>query len=327
MERTLFEPRTAAARPSHRSPLEPLPDPTISVVVGTWSDERWADVTRVVAAVRAQTHAAHELILVVDWNPNLLERARVELSGVHCVPNRYSRGLSGVRNTGVEEASGDVVAFVDDDAEPEPAWLQELAAGYATAGVLGVGGAIRPRWETRRPGWFPPEFDWVVGCTYTGLREDAGPVRNLIGANMSMRRAVVEELGGFRSDLSKIGSRSRPEDTDFCLRARSRWPAGTWLHRPSAVVHHRVPAERTTVSYFLTRCYNEGRGKAELVAEVGASGGLESERAYTRKTLPRAVARALGRGRLTRAAAVPIGLAAAGVGYGAGAAIEWRRSR
>src|SRR5262249_13978724 len=163
------------------------------------------------------------------------------------VANALGRGAAGARNTGVREASGDVVAFVDDDAEPEPIWLEELADGFREAGVLGVGGDIRPHWEVGRPRWFPREYDWVVGCTYAGLGEDAGPVRNLIAANMAVRRDVFEALGGFRRELSKVGERSRPEDTDLCLRAQPLFPGARWLHRPSAVVRHRVPARRGTV--------------------------------------------------------------------------------
>jgi glycosyltransferase involved in cell wall biosynthesis len=100
--------------------LAPLHEPTVSVVVGTWSDERWADVTRVVAALREQTLEPREVILVVDGNPALLERAEAAFPDVRCVANVLGRGAAGARNTGVREATGDVVAFVDDDAEPEP---------------------------------------------------------------------------------------------------------------------------------------------------------------------------------------------------------------
>ena len=53
----------------------------------------------------------------------------------------------------------------------------------------------------------PSEFDWVVGCTYEGHRSSLGPVRNLIGANMSMRRRVFDSVGGFRSDLGRTNSK------------------------------------------------------------------------------------------------------------------------
>src|SRR5262249_19705914 len=164
MQGQLTGPSTGSA--SELPSLAPLHDPAVSVVVGTWSDERWADLTRVVAALREQTLEPREVILVVDGNPELLERARTAFPDVRCVANALGPGAPGARNAGVREASGDVVAFVDDDAEPEPIWLEELADGFREAGVLGVGGDIRPHWEVGRPRWFPREYDWVVGCTY-----------------------------------------------------------------------------------------------------------------------------------------------------------------
>src|SRR5205085_69247 len=81
-----------------------------------------------------------------------------------------------------------------------------LLPAYANLEVIGVGGTVEPLWLHGRPPWFPPEFDWVVGCTYCGMPEVAGPVRNLIGCNMSFRREVFEGVGGFRSGIGRIGT-------------------------------------------------------------------------------------------------------------------------
>ena len=113
---------------------------------------------------------------------------------------------SPARNTGVALATGAVVAFIDDDAVADTDWLKYLGAAYAHDGVLGVGGAIEPAWQHGRPAWFPAEFDWVVGCTYRGVPEFAGPVRNLIGANMSLRREVFDVVGGFNEGVGRVGA-------------------------------------------------------------------------------------------------------------------------
>ena len=309
--------------------LPSLPDPRISLVVGTWSSDRWEDVARLVRSARTQTRELHEFVLVVDHNPELLNRAQRAFSDVVCMPNCNERGAAGVKNTGLEKAAGDVIAFIDDDVEPEHDWLEALAAGYALPNVLGVGGAIRPRWDIARPSWFPAEFDWVVGCTYTGHRIDAGPVRNLIGANMSIRRDVLSMLGGFRSEVGKVGNRSRPEETDLCLRAQVRWPDGRWIYVPDALVHHRVPPKRATARYFFSRCYHEGRGKADLVAAVGVQSGLSSEKKYVRQTLLSAIVHALVRlprshdiPSVKRAGTMAAGLAVTATGYANGALLR-----
>src|SRR5581483_7826900 len=97
----------------------------------------------------------------------------------------------------------DAIAFLDDDAAADPSWLAELLRGYQERDVLGVGGRIDPAWSTKRPRWFPEEFAWVVGCTYRGIPSHPSPVRNLIGANMSLRRSVFDAVGGFRTELGR----------------------------------------------------------------------------------------------------------------------------
>jgi glycosyltransferase involved in cell wall biosynthesis len=84
-------------------------------------------------------------------------RAR-ELPDVRVIENRQPRGLSGARNSGIAIASGNVVAFMDEDATAAPGWLERLTHGYDSDEVLGVSGTIDPLWLTGRPAWFPAEF-------------------------------------------------------------------------------------------------------------------------------------------------------------------------
>ena len=61
-------------------------------------------------------------------------------------------------------------------------------------------------WDTDRPRWFPPEFSWVVGCSHSGIPDHPSRVRNFIGCNMSFRRSVWEQVGGFYEGLGRVGS-------------------------------------------------------------------------------------------------------------------------
>ncbi|MGH3513654.1 MAG: glycosyltransferase family 2 protein, partial [Pseudonocardiaceae bacterium] len=150
-----------------------------SVVLCAYTDHRWSGIVRAVASVHAQTAPAHEVLLVVDHNPDLAARARTALTGVIVVENTYRTGLSGARNTGFHAATGEVVAFIDDDAAARPDWLERLLVMYRDPTVMGVGGSARPVWPTGfdRPAFLPAddagigtgELDWVVGCTYSGL--------------------------------------------------------------------------------------------------------------------------------------------------------------
>jgi glycosyltransferase involved in cell wall biosynthesis len=300
--------------------------PSISVVICAYSLDRWEDLCAAVDSVERQTRPALETIVVIDHNDKLLERARAQFADgdVRVVVNDAEQGLSYARNAGVAVAGGDVVAFLDDDAAAISEWLEILAETYAAdTEILGVGGAVEPRWLVERPKTFPPEFDWVVGCTYRGHPTTRTAVRNLIGANMSFRRELFAEVGGFRSEIGRVGTRPVGcEETEFCLRVARAHPQSSIVYEPSAAVVHSVPASRGTWSYFVRRCYGEGLSKAVVASLAGRADALRTERGYVARTIARGVAvsmRAAAHGdvaALGRAARMIVGTAAATAGYG-----------
>ena len=296
--------------------------PTISVVICAFTPERLPVMEEAIGSLRAQTLPPHEVVLVIDHAPHLLEEVRGLWPDLKIVANREQQGLSGARNTGVAEASGEIVAFLDDDAIAAPDWLEHLAGAYADPRVLGAGGTVRPRWVEGKPPWFPAEFDWVVGCTHSGMPSELEPVRNLVGANMSFRRAQLLDVGGFSHDLGRVGSLPVGcEETDLSIRVHQRWPEAEILYDPAARVEHVVPAARGTVRYFVDRCRAEGRSKAVLTGMVGSDDGLSSERSYVRRTLPLGVLRGFRdalrgeAGGIGRATMIFLGLAATSVDY------------
>jgi glucosyl-dolichyl phosphate glucuronosyltransferase len=303
-----------------------VPVTTASVIVCAHTEERWPVLAEAVEAVVAQSPL--ELLVVIDHNDGLLERARAEWpEPVRVMPNTETRGLSGARNTGVRHARGDIVVFLDDDAVPEPGWLRGHAEAYASPDVMGAGGTVTPRWATPRPGWIPEEFLWVMGCSYRGIPPGDSVVRNPIGANMSFRREVVTRVGGFASDLGRVGKTPLGcEETDLSIRAYSAFPGQTVRMVPEARVSHLVPEGRTTWRYFRSRCWSEGLSKAVMTGRVGSDDGLASERTYVTRTLPSGVAHGVAdalRGRpegLRRAGAIIAGLGLTVAGYARGRA-------
>ncbi|MBX6389859.1 MAG: glycosyltransferase family 2 protein [Frankia sp.] len=294
--------------------------PTVSVVICAYTLDRFADIETALRSIREQEQPPTETILVIDHNDELLRRARAAFPEVTVIANEGRRGLSGARNTGVAHATGDIVAFLDDDARAAPDWLAKLTAPYEDPDVVGAGGTVTADWVSGRPGWFPPEFDWVVGCTYVGLPTTVAEVRNPIGAAMSFRRSKSPLVGGFTDGIGRVGAVPLGcEETEFFIRLRRAVPRASVLFVPDAVVHHRVPAERARWSYFRRRCFAEGVSKAIVTHAVGASAALEAERAYLRRTLPRAVvASARDRRDWPRAAAVLAGVAITAAGYARG---------
>jgi glycosyltransferase involved in cell wall biosynthesis len=302
---------------------------TVSVVICAHTLDRWDCLRAAVASVRAQTRPPLETIVVIDGNDELERLARAQLEGALVIGNAGSPGLSGGRQTGAARAGGTILAFLDDDAVAAPDWLERLVPIYDDPWVLGAGGLIEPDWQRPAPAWFPPEFNWVVGCTYAGMPETTARVRNPIGANMSVRASVLAQAGSFDPRLGRVPTAKTlsgsAEETEFCIRASRAHPGGYWIYEPRASVRHLVPPQRSTWGYFVRRCAVEGAAKARLAGIAGSEDGLRVERAYVRSVLPRAVLRDLRRaagGRrdgVARAAAI-----VAGLGITAGAYL-WTR--
>jgi glycosyltransferase involved in cell wall biosynthesis len=304
-----------------------LSGPDVSVVICAYTEDRWEDILAAVSSVRAQSRPALETLLVVDHNQALLDRLGKEYKEadeVRVLANAGPRGLSAGRNTGIAAARGEIVAFLDDDAVAERDWLRYFAEAYEDPRVLAVGGRTVPVWASgRRPGWFPEEFDWVVGCTYRGLPRGRVRVRNVLGGNASFRRGAFGTAGGFATGIGRDGDK-RPlgcEETELCIRLSRARPDAVLLIDDRAVIHHRVPGVRERFRYFRTRTYAEGLSKALVARSVGADKGLESERRYATRVLPAGVARGLRDALLARpggagrAGAIVAGVLTAAGGY------------
>jgi glycosyltransferase involved in cell wall biosynthesis len=299
----------------------PSPDPVLSVVICAYTTERWDRLCGAVESVLAEDIAL-ETIVVIDHCEQLLVDAARRFDGddrIRVIANDEVRGLSGARNTGLRAALSDVVAFLDDDAVAQPGWAHDLCRHYQDPTVVGVGGYATPVWPDSRPGWMPAEFDWVVGCSYIGQPTRLAPVRNPIGCNMSLRRSVVDRIGGFRSEIGRVGTTPVGcEETELFIRLRSEHPSNRVLFDPLVRVEHYVTHDRTRLRYFVRRCYHEGISKAVVTELSGASAGLSSERSYVRKVLPAAVVRELTSmtsDGLARAAVICLGLAVTTFGY------------
>src|SRR4051794_22310907 len=175
----------------------------VAVVVAAYDTARWPDTVAALRSLQAQTRAADEIVLVIDHNPELLERARAHFPEFQVIANQRAQGASGTRNTGVAHSTADVVAFLDDDAVAEPQWLEELLTVLERPDAVGVGGRLLPLWPVARPSWFPEEFFWVIGASYRGMPEDVAPVRNVWSGSMALRRSDFDAVGGFREGFGK----------------------------------------------------------------------------------------------------------------------------
>ena len=256
----------------------------VSVVLCTYDEASFERFRDAADSVLAQTYPT-ELVVVVDGSPTLAERVR-ETYGSHAdvlvFLNDENRGLLESRNTGVELAAGDVVAFLDDDARAHPAWIERLVAAYENEDALAVGGRMVPEWVTGKPSFLPAEFYWLVGVTHRGFGPDGdenmeGEVRNTFGSNISFRREVFTSLGGFDPAIGgRKGSRNlQGGETELCARLEEEYGEGVH-YVPAAEVAHKVFDYRTNPRWLADRAFWQGYSKRAMEGLVPDSTGEES---------------------------------------------------
>ena len=261
------------------------PEVNVSVVVCTYSPATFDHFVDAANSVLAQTHDAVELVVVVDGDESLADRVRDRYGThpdvvVHC--NDENLGLSASRNVGVGLASGDVVAFIDDDAVARPDWIARLVGLYERHDAVAAGGRMAPRWVAGEPSCLPAEFYWLVGVTHRGFPTEECEVRNTFGSNISFRREVFEELGGFETDLGRTGERNlQGEETEFAARMRTRYGQGVW-YDPDAVVEHKVFDYRTAPRWLVERAFWQGYSK-RVMADVLPDDDGGEEGAFLRR--------------------------------------------
>ena len=258
----------------------------VSVVVSTYTKDRLGWVLDCIDSLKEQSLPPKEIILVLDPDQDLIEFFKFRIPSSIRILVSESGGLSNARNVGAKNAEGEIVAFIDDDAVADKAWLENLVENYDNPEVIGVGGLIKPSWESKRPVWFPEELDWIVGCSYKGLPTHKAEVRNPIGCNMSFRKDVFEKVGYFRSDVGRFGKKLLgSEEPEFSIRAIEKISKSKIIYAPSAIVHHRVPKNRANLKYLWKRSFYEGVSKALIRSKLKLSSTLSTEDRYLKYLL------------------------------------------
>ncbi|PSP72836.1 glycosyl transferase family A [Halobacteriales archaeon QS_3_64_16] len=300
----------------------------ISVVLCTYDPALYDAFREAADSVLAQTHPDRELVIVIDGNRDLAERVESDYGDredvlVHC--NDRNRGLLASRNKGTELASGEAVAFLDDDAVADLEWLAELDAAYENHDALAAGGRMTPEWIAGEPRFLPAEFYFLVGVTHRGFAEGPREVRNTFGSNISFRRDVFENLEGFDTAIGgrKGDSHLQGGETELGARLRTEYGRGV-QYNPDALVAHKVFDYRTDPIWLAKRALWQGYSKRAMAVLLPESGGEESAflgRLLT-EFLPGRVRRLIGEPSLERAEellALLVLTACVGFGYVYGA--------
>ena len=242
------KPALAAARAAFDDvPVSGVSWPRISVVVCTYNGSR--TIRECLQSLAKVDYPDFEVIVVddgsTDATPQIVREHDVRLIRTE------NRGLSSARNTGLEAATGEIVAYIDDDAYADVHWLKYLAATFRTTDHAGVGG----------PNLAPPGDGAIADCV---ANAPGGPVHVLLsdreaehipGCNMAFRKTHLATIGGFDPRFRVAG-----DDVDVCWRLREHgWTLG--FHAAAVVWHHRRNSVRT---YWKQQ---RGYGKAEALLQ------------------------------------------------------------
>jgi glycosyltransferase involved in cell wall biosynthesis len=258
----------------------------VSVVICLHTMDRFEHVVEAVESVFAGTYDDVEVVLVADGSDAVcaaMREAFGDRPDVRIVCNDENQGLAVSRNRGLEAAEGDVVAFMDDDAVADEGWLEALVGVYEERDVPAVGGRMTAEWVAAEPSFLPAEFYWLIGVTPPtfGPADDAdvgGEVRNTYGGNMSFRRSVLTELGGFSPEIGgrKGDKNLQGEETELCARMQSEYGHGMY-YEPEAKVAHKIFEYRTEPGWLLDRAFWQGYSKRGLEVLVPETDGTESD--------------------------------------------------
>jgi GT2 family glycosyltransferase len=217
-----------------------------------------------------------EIIIVDNGSTDATSRV-IEMARTSCVvPIQHleepAPGKSRALAHGLEHASGDVLAFTDDDVNVDDIWLESIRTAMVDESIALLGGPVAPRWERPAPRWLRASasaYDRLTApialLDYGTVSADLG-ARTVLGANLAIRRRVLQQVGGFAPHLGKLrGTQLSGEDDDLCRRVRDAGLRARYC--PDVRVRHFVPADRMRVGYYLSWFFWYGITHAALDAD------------------------------------------------------------
>lgn len=221
-------------------PFRPAQDPIAASVIIV-SRGRPAALTRCLTAVSQLHYPLFEVVVVAD-PVGLQAVERAGWSGRIKTAACDVANIAVARNIGISQAAGAVVAFIDDDAVPEPTWLNLLVAPFADPVVSAAGGFVLGRngislqWKARTATPDGQSHDMTADTDRVTLH--TGSPRRAIrteGTNMALRREMLAAMGGFDPAY-----RYYLDDTDLNMRLAKAGHVTAIV--PQALVHHGFAA-------------------------------------------------------------------------------------
>jgi glycosyltransferase involved in cell wall biosynthesis len=221
--------------------------------------------------------------------------ARPELRYVH----EPTVGVSRARNAGWRNARAEYVAYLDDDAIADPPWLERMLGFLESTEPRpgAVGGRIEPIWERPRPAWLSDDMARALTVVDWSDRPIAlEPHQWIVAANIGFPRRILEEIGGFKVDLGRQGSRLLSNEENY-MRIQIEELGHICYYHPEIVVKHHMHASRITQSWLKRRMYWQGVSDARMrrhqFHQSALVGFMKGARSFVRMALTPALVKSL----------------------------------
>jgi glycosyltransferase involved in cell wall biosynthesis len=252
----------------------------ISVIICTYSFQRLNDLRELITSLQKQNYPKKEIIVAVDRNKDLYDHLKKTLPTPVKTVLATASGTSEARNAGILVASGEAIAFIDDDGLPDANWLSSMSEIFEKEPNCGaLTGPIFPLWKTVPPNWFTKEFWWIVSCTYIPETKKRYEVRNGIGTNLAFRTRIFKDVGLFDPAFGKKeGKDIIADETELCVRMTLK-AHKTVLYDTGLVTRHKVYGDRLSVKSIMKRAYYDGYSKSLLTRKY-STGALSTEIGY-----------------------------------------------
>ncbi|MDI6797055.1 MAG: glycosyltransferase, partial [Desulfatibacillaceae bacterium] len=178
-------------------------------------------------------------------------------------------GLSFARNRALDKALAPVVVFIDDDAKMEAGYLKRLAKVFSGSPLpAAAGGPVLVGWNNPPPPWWEPGLNYYAN--YLNLGEGTKKIvypQVLYGTNLAVDRQLALGLGGFDTNLGRIGEGLLDgEDAlmQLCMTRQSKRPI---IYDSGLVVTHYLAAERINWNYLLKKAFWHGCSRRMMEAK------------------------------------------------------------
>jgi glucosyl-dolichyl phosphate glucuronosyltransferase len=260
----------------------------ITAVICTY--DRYDILPEAIRALAKQSMPASDYeILVIDNSPSA-KRSAAEAKKIGKIRNltwvhETKAGLSNARNVALARAQGEVIGFLDDDALAAPSWCEDICAAFDDLGedTAVIGGRVTPLFRSERPAWLSDKL--LAHLSMVDLGEDRRllkPGEWVVGANIAYRTDLLRAVGGFSTNLGRIGNAGllSAEETEVAAKLKAQGYAIGY--DPGARAEHLVDASRTSQAWFARRLAWQAVS-AVLAGDAGSAQDMDEASDQIRK--------------------------------------------